>query len=91
MPYTVYVIRLKPEVLQESSFRNENPNYKEAKACLYVGQTWHTPEHRYTAVVAGCRGVSPALEQGFDECTEEGRCFLATAGAETDLAGEAET
>ena len=58
MPYTVYVIRLKPEVLQEPGFRNQNPNYEEGKACLYVGQTWHPPKHRYQQHINGVRSCN---------------------------------
>ena len=53
MPFTVYVIRLKPEVLQVRGFANANPNHREDKPCLYVGQTWHSPEHRYQQHIEG--------------------------------------
>ena len=53
MPFTVYVIRLKPEVLRVGRFARKNPDYVAGKACLYVGQTWHSPEHRFQQHRAG--------------------------------------
>ena len=39
MPYQVYVISLKKEVLKSKKFRKANPNYVEGKPCYYVGIT----------------------------------------------------
>ena len=44
--YRVYVIGLKPEVLQVKKFRDKNPDYVEGKACYYVGYTGTSPEVR---------------------------------------------
>jgi len=46
MPYNVYVIQLKKEVLEEKKFQKANPEYIEGKPCYYVGYTSHSPEER---------------------------------------------
>ena len=45
--HSVYVIELGKEVLRHKKFRDENPDYIEGKACLYVGKTWRTPDERF--------------------------------------------
>ncbi|HJO57135.1 MAG TPA: AAA family ATPase, partial [Nitrospinaceae bacterium] len=45
--YNVYVIDLDKAVLKQKKFRNENPDYKEGKPCVYVGMTSKTPEARF--------------------------------------------
>lgn len=47
MPFYVYVIDLDPKVLQSKKFRERNPGYVEGKPCVYVGQTYLTPEKRF--------------------------------------------
>jgi len=39
----VYAIELKPTVLQEPKFIEQNPNYAQGKPCVYVGKTSHHP------------------------------------------------
>ncbi len=53
--YSVYVIELDKEVLEESRFRKENPDYNPSKPCVYVGQTAHTPEKRFVQHLTGGR------------------------------------
>ena len=43
----LYVIRLDEAVLEDSKFRNENPEYRPGKPCVYVGVTSLTPEERF--------------------------------------------
>lgn len=47
MPYHVYVIKLSKKVRHSKKFRKANPNMKHWKACLYVGQTCHSPKVRF--------------------------------------------
>lgn len=53
MPFSVYVIRLRNAVLAETKFARRNPAHRLDKPCVYVGSTFHTPEHRYQQHVAG--------------------------------------
>ena len=53
--YSVYVIELDKEVLEESRFRKENPDYNPSKPCVYVGQTAHAPEKRFQQHLVGGR------------------------------------
>jgi hypothetical protein len=52
MPFHVYVIRLRPEVMSVSRFAIENPKRRSDKPCLYVGSTAHPPEVRYAKHIA---------------------------------------
>lgn len=45
--YSVYVVRLKKDVLNERKFKEANPDYTEKKGCVYVGMTGLTPLERY--------------------------------------------
>lgn len=51
--FTVYVIQLKKTVLWNARFRQANPNYRDGKACLYVGMTGRTAEERFEQHLAG--------------------------------------
>ena len=53
MQYNVYVIALKPEVLNKPKFKRATPNYINGKPCIYIGQTAKTPEDRYHQHKAG--------------------------------------
>ena len=44
--FSVYVVRLKPEVLEVKKYRDKNPGYVEGKPCVYVGMTGLTPDER---------------------------------------------
>jgi hypothetical protein len=46
MPYSVYVIRLKPEVFKVRRNASRNPDRRSDKPCLYVGSSVLTPEER---------------------------------------------
>jgi hypothetical protein len=46
MPYTLYVIELKRKVARLHKFKKKNPDYAQAKPCVYVGMTSKTPEQR---------------------------------------------
>ena len=46
MPYYVYVISLKVDVLEERKFIQANPDYVAGKPCYYVGSTSLTPKKR---------------------------------------------
>ena len=53
--YSIYVIRLKEDVLRHKKFREANPNYIEGKPCAYVGETELTPEERFQEHRTGFR------------------------------------
>lgn len=53
--YSIYVIRLKPEVLQKRKFREANPQHDPAKPCVYVGMTARSPEERFEQHKAGIK------------------------------------
>jgi hypothetical protein len=65
MPYNVYVIELRSEVLEKSRFRNKNPDRREDKPCVYVGQTARSPEERFEQHLGGIRANSFARDYGF--------------------------
>ena len=49
----IYVINLKPSVLEKSNFRKANPDYVQGKRCVYVGVTALEPEERFAQHKAG--------------------------------------
>ena len=51
--YSVYVIELSIEVLDEPCFRKCNPGYVEGKPCIYVGMTGLDPDLRFDKHKAG--------------------------------------
>lgn len=53
MPYNVYVIELDPRVLERQKFRDANPGHVTGKPCVYVGQTYLSPEERFEQHSAG--------------------------------------
>ena len=55
MPFSVYVIKLKREVLAEPKFAKSNPLARSDKPCLYVGSTALTPAKRYEKHLAGIK------------------------------------
>ena len=55
MAYSVYVIELRPDVLEKKAFAGKNADRREDKPCVYVGQTARTPEERFTQHLAGVR------------------------------------
>ncbi len=44
--FSVYVVRLNPQVLEVRKYRDKNPDYVEGKPCVYVGMTGLTPDER---------------------------------------------
>ena len=53
MAYSVYVIELRPEVLEKKAFAGKNAERREDKPCVYVGQTARTPEERFAQHLEG--------------------------------------
>ena len=51
--YSVYVIELSKDVLDEPRFRKANPDYVMGKACVYVGMTGLDPDTRFDKHKAG--------------------------------------
>ena len=51
--HSVYVVKLKREVLTVASVEKANPDADRLKPCLYVGQTSRTPEDRFEQHMAG--------------------------------------
>ena len=44
--YHVYVMILKPTILEKKKFQEKNPDYVKGKPCYYVGKTEHHPRCR---------------------------------------------
>ena len=51
--YYVYVIELDPGVLVRRRFAAANPGHRKGRACLYVGSSVRTPDHRFDQHKAG--------------------------------------
>jgi hypothetical protein len=51
--YSVYIVELSSDVLDEPRFRNCNPGYVPGKPCLYVGMTGLDPDLRFDRHKAG--------------------------------------
>jgi hypothetical protein len=51
--HSVYVIELRPEVLQRRKFAEANPNRSPNKPCVYVGLTGIDPTERFQQHLAG--------------------------------------
>lgn len=64
MPYYVYVISLKKEVLKHKAFREANPDYIEGKECYYVGQTGKLPRVRSEEHRTGLKLDGSPVKQG---------------------------
>ena len=64
MPYSVYVIELRPEAMEKRAFAAKNAERREDKPCLYVGQTARTPEERFAQHLAGTRASRMVREYG---------------------------
>ena len=62
--HSVYVIRLAPQVLDTTKFRDANPAYREGKPCVYVGMTGLTPEERFANHKRGHKASSFAKRYG---------------------------
>jgi hypothetical protein len=52
-PYTIYVIKLKRNVLSNKKFMARNASYVDGKPCVYVGMTYLTCEERLAQHKAG--------------------------------------
>jgi hypothetical protein len=65
--YHVYVVGLKPSVLQETKCKKQNPDFKPApnKRCYYVGYTGETPEIRYNKHITGHK-----TKKGYDTSSD---------------------
>ena len=64
MPYSVYVIELRRDVLEKKKVAGENPDRRRDKPCVYVGQTVRTPEERFAQHRAGVRSSRIVREYG---------------------------
>ena len=64
MPYSLYVIELSRVALGESRFANRNPEPREDKPCVYVGQTSLSPEERFAQHQAGYKSNRFAHKYG---------------------------
>ena len=64
MPYSVYVIALRPEVLRKKKVARENADRREDRPCVYVGQTARTPEERFEQHRVGKRSSRIVREFG---------------------------
>ena len=64
LPYSVYVIELRRDVLEKKKVAGENPDRRRDKPCVYVGQTVRTPEERFAQHRAGVRSSHIVREYG---------------------------
>ena len=64
MPYSVYVIELRSDVMEKRTFAGKNADRREDKPCVYVGQTAKTPEERFAQHLAGMRSSRIVKEYG---------------------------
>jgi hypothetical protein len=64
VPYSVYVIELRSEVLENKKVAEKNADRREDKPCLYVGQTARTPEERFAQHLDGIRYSRIVREYG---------------------------
>lgn len=62
VPYSVYVIELRRDVLEKKRFAAENPNCRAGKPCVYVGQTALTPDERFAQHLEG-RKCNPFVRE----------------------------
>ena len=63
--YYVYVIDLDKSIYhKEKKFREANPQYKEDKPCVYVGQSYLEPEKRFQQHKSGHRSNKYARKYG---------------------------
>lgn len=62
--YSVYVIELSAEVLNEARFRRSNPDYVLGQPCVYVGMTGLDPDVRFDKHKAGIQSNRFAREYG---------------------------
>lgn len=85
MSYTfkLYVVELDPAVLDHGRVRKANP--QGGNACLYVGSTAHTPEHRYSQHKAGVhanRGYVTKYGTGLRQDLSDGATYATRQDAE---------
>jgi predicted GIY-YIG superfamily endonuclease len=64
MPYTLYVIELDREVFNIRRFREENPDHRPDKPCVYVGMTGRTAEQRFEQHKSGYKANRYAKKYG---------------------------
>jgi len=64
VPYSVYVIELRSDVLEKKAFAVKNAERREDKPCVYVGQTARTPEERFAQHLDGIRSSRIVREHG---------------------------
>lgn len=64
MPYSLYVIELSCDALAEPKFAARNPECRDDKPCVYVGQTACSPEERFVQHKGGYKANRYAREYG---------------------------
>lgn len=62
--YSVYVIELSKDVLNEGRFVKGNPGYVQGKPCVYVGMTGLDPDVRFDKHKAGIQHNTYVLRYG---------------------------
>jgi hypothetical protein len=62
--YNVYVIELRPEVMERKKVAGKNVERRVDKPCVYVGQTAKTPEERFAQHMNGVRSSRIVREYG---------------------------
>jgi len=68
MPYYVYAIKLDQEILKSKKFRKQNPDLNPKLICLYVGQSYHTPEVRFKQHKKGYKSNNFVKKYGMQLC-----------------------
>ena len=62
--YSVYVVELSKDVLDEPRFRKANPGYVDGKPCVYVGMTGLDPDGRFDKHKAGLQSNRFVMKYG---------------------------
>ena len=62
----LYVIRLDPAVAREARFQEQNPDAKAVQDYLYVGQTGHDPETRFSQHLEGYKACRLVKKYGIE-------------------------
>ena len=62
--HRVYVVELSSEILEDHTFREENPACNEDQLCLYVGETGLSPEKRFDNHKRGRKANKYVCEYG---------------------------
>ena len=78
----VYVIDLKKSVLEDHTFMEKNPLYRQQKPAVYVGQSSKTAQERFQQHMAGVKASKWVKKYGKRVRNDEGASGLTRKAAE---------